>query len=267
MRLATFNLLHGRSVTDGLVDPGRLTAAVSRLDADVICLQEVDRGQPRSGGLDLTRLVAQALGCVDGNWRFAPALIGEPGGVWRAATDADDSDVDSPAYGIGLVSRLPVRSWHLVRLSAARVRSPVVLPGSRRVAWLTDEPRLGLAAVVESASGPLTVASTHLSFVPLWNAVQLRRLVAELAGLPAPQVLLGDLNLPGPFPGWLSGWQPLATDKTYPAWRPSIQIDHALGHGALPRVVSTEAPQLPLSDHRALIIEFADPQPGRDRVS
>ncbi|MGK5523302.1 endonuclease/exonuclease/phosphatase family protein, partial [Micromonospora sp. URMC 107] len=54
MRLATFNLLHGRSLADGLVDPDRLTAAVTALDADVLALQEVDRDQSRSGKLDLT---------------------------------------------------------------------------------------------------------------------------------------------------------------------------------------------------------------------
>ena len=45
MRLATFNLLHGRSLTDGLVDSDRLAAAVAALDADVLALQEVDRDQ------------------------------------------------------------------------------------------------------------------------------------------------------------------------------------------------------------------------------
>ncbi len=45
MRLATFNLLHGRSLADGLVDPARLTAAVAALDADVLALQD---GRPAS---------------------------------------------------------------------------------------------------------------------------------------------------------------------------------------------------------------------------
>ena len=43
MRLATFNLLHGRSPADGVVDPDRLVAAVASLDADVLALQEVDQ--------------------------------------------------------------------------------------------------------------------------------------------------------------------------------------------------------------------------------
>jgi endonuclease/exonuclease/phosphatase family metal-dependent hydrolase len=55
VRLATFNLLHSQPVVG--VDPGRvpdptvdgLAAAVRELDADVLGIQEVDVGQPRSG--------------------------------------------------------------------------------------------------------------------------------------------------------------------------------------------------------------------------
>jgi len=45
MRLATFNMLHGKSLTDGLVDLDRFADAVRTLDADVLALQGVDRGQ------------------------------------------------------------------------------------------------------------------------------------------------------------------------------------------------------------------------------
>jgi endonuclease/exonuclease/phosphatase family metal-dependent hydrolase len=43
MRLATSNILHGRSPADGLVDLTRLADAVRTLDADVLALHEVDR--------------------------------------------------------------------------------------------------------------------------------------------------------------------------------------------------------------------------------
>ena len=56
VRLATFNLLHGRSLSDGTVHAERVAAAVADLDADIIGLQEVDRAQPRSGLLDLTTI-------------------------------------------------------------------------------------------------------------------------------------------------------------------------------------------------------------------
>ena len=50
------------------------------IDADVIGLQEVDRFQPRSGGVDQTAVVADALGAE--HWRFVPALHGTPGEDW-----------------------------------------------------------------------------------------------------------------------------------------------------------------------------------------
>jgi endonuclease/exonuclease/phosphatase family metal-dependent hydrolase len=263
MRLATFNLLHGRSLTDGLVDAGRLRAAVAGLDADVLGIQEVDRNQPRSAGLHLTAEVAAGMagGASTGGvaYRFAPAVIGTPGIAWRPATEADEGGGE-PAYGIGLASRWPVRSWHVLRLPASRLRSPVVLPGTRtRLLLLDDEPRVVLAAVVDSQGGPMTVATTHLSFVPGWNVRQLRRALAGLAHLPAPRVLLGDLNMPAWAVAAASRWRMLARVATYPTQAPRIQFDHALADpaGGLPRVVGAEAPPMPLSDHRALVVTVA----------
>ena len=255
VRLATFNLLNGTSLADGRVDAARLREAAAALRCDVVGLQEVDRGQSRSHGLDLTAEVAAGVGTE--HFRFEPALVGTPGGTWRAATDDDAHDRGGAHYGVGLVSRWPVRQWHVVRLAAARVRSPVVLPGTRQLLWLQDEPRVGLAAVVETPHGPLTVATTHLSFVPVWNGVQLRRLTAALRGLPGPHVLLGDLNLPGRLPRLLSGWRPLARVRTYPAWEPRVQLDHVLASGRLPPVTAVETPALPVSDHRALVVELS----------
>lgn len=271
MRLASFNVLHGRAPDGGTVPPGLLAEACVSLGADVVCLQEIDRGQERSGDVDQTARIAEAMGATA--WRFEPALIGEPGGRWRAAEDADsaagDGTADSAAagdgtagdgtagYGVGIVSRLPVRDWRVLRLPAARVRSPVFVPGRRAVILLDDEPRVGLVAELDGPQGPLLVATTHLSFVPGWNVVQLRRLTHWLAGFGHPAVLLGDLNLPGALPRWTSGWRALATVRTFPADKPSMQLDHALGRGRLPAVVGVDAPRLPLSDHRALVVDLA----------
>ena len=253
MRLATLNLLNGMSLSDWRVDRARLRTAVQELAPDVVGLQEVDRLQPRSQSLDLTRVVAEGLGAQ--HWRFAPALVGTPGGSWRAAEDADDETAEA-SYGVGLVSRYPVREWRVVRLPAAPVRSPVVLPGTKQLIWLQDEPRVGLAAVIETPLGVMTIATTHLSFVPVWNGVQLRTLVAALRDLPGPRVLLGDLNMPPPFPRVLTGWRALARTATYPAWEPRIQLDHVLASGDLPQVTTVESPQLSVSDHRALLVAF-----------
>ena len=253
MRLASFNVLHGRSLADGQVSAERLARACASLEADVLALQEIDRNQARSGGVDQTAAVAEAMGA--GHWRFEPALVGEPGATWRAAEEADDPA--DAGYGVGLVSKLPVRAWHVVRLRAAKVRAPVAVPGGRgRFILLPDEPRVALAAEVETPAGPLVVATTHLSFVPGWNLVQLRRVTRHLAALGLPCVLLGDLNVPGWLPARATGWRALATAKTFPGANPSMQLDHALGHGLLPVVRAVATPELALSDHRALVLEF-----------
>lgn len=253
MRLATWNVLNGTSLADGQVDAGRLRDAAASLGADVLGLQEVDRGQPRSHGLDLVGEVAAGTGAVD--WRFVPALIGTPGGTWRPAAEADEA-AEPVAYGIGLVSAHPVLSWHVLRLAPARVRSPVLLPGTRQVLWVRDEPRVAVAAVLDGPYGVMTAAATHLSFVPGWNVWQLRRLTGWLSRLPGPRVLLGDLNMPPFAAGPASGWRVLGRAATYPSPDPRVQLDHVLGSGGLPAVARVDTPVMALSDHRPLVVDL-----------
>lgn len=256
MRLASFNILHGRSFSEGWRPVEELVDACTSLEADVLGLQEVDRHQPRSGHVDQTAEVAQAMGAAA--WRFQPAIIGEPGATWRPAGDDDNDGAGAPGYGVALVSMSPVHAWHVLRLDAAPVRSPVYIPANRRFILLRDEPRVALAAEVTGPSGPMVVATTHLSFAPGWNAFQLRRVTRWLASLGPPCVLLGDLNLPGPFPRWAAtaGWRPLGRVGTFPADQPTMQIDHALGFGALPGVSGVAARRLAISDHRALVLDL-----------
>ena len=79
--------------------------------------------------------------------------------------------------------------------------------------------------------GPLTVIGTHLSFLPGRTVRQLRALRRWAASLPAPRVLLGDLNLPGQLPTTVTGWRRLADVRTFPAHAPRVQLDHALADG------------------------------------
>ena len=261
LRVATFNLLHGMATVSGTSDPDLLTAAVRRVDADVIGLQEVDRGAERSSGVDQCALVADAL---DAPWhRFAPTVHGTPSPTpsWTAASAVDGQDTVGPTYGIALVSRLPVRSWWVRRFGPSRVPLPLPVPSAKtgrpRLAIIPDEPRLALAAVVEGPAGPFTVVTTHLSFVPGWNVRQLRAITAWVARMPRPVLLVGDLNLPGRLPSRLTRWRPLVSAPTYPVWRPRAQLDHILALGLDGEHVRQAQPwTLPVSDHCALTVDL-----------
>ena len=235
MRIATFNILHGRSPVDDRVDESRFHEAIRSLDADLLGLQEVDRHQPRSHRADLTAIAADAMG----TWHhlFVPALTGTPG-AWSAATG--DEPPDSPGYGVALLSRYDVLGWRVVRLPVAPV---------------PDEPRVAVVAEVGSPLGPIDVVTTHLSFLPPWTERQLRRLMAELAPRTNPLVLLGDLNLGPAAARRVTGLTALAEGLTFPADRPRWQLDHVLGDG-LPEPVGSRVVRLQLSDHRALVVDL-----------
>jgi endonuclease/exonuclease/phosphatase family metal-dependent hydrolase len=251
MRIATFNILHGRTVDDGVVDLDRLRAAVRDIDADVLALQEVDRDQPRSQHADLTAVAAEAMGAV--SYRFVAALAGTPGATWSAATGTEQPG--TATYGVALLSRYPALNWQVLRLPRIPFRFPMYLPGPNRVMVVREEPRAVVVARLETPMGQLTVASTHLSFVPGWNRMQLRRLRRDLEALPGPRLLLGDFNLTPPTPAARSGLESLGAADTFPAERPSRQLDHVLVSPGTLRTVAVRAPAMSISDHRPLIID------------
>jgi endonuclease/exonuclease/phosphatase family metal-dependent hydrolase len=251
MRLATFNILSGRSPDDDEVDEDRFARAVAALDADVLGLQEVDRNQPRSKHADLTAVAAEAMGAPE--HRFVAALSGTPGATWTASTGTDQPD--SAAYGVALLSRFPVLGWEVVRLPAFPTAVPHLFHGQWRPEWVRDEPRVAVVADVDAPSGRLRVATTHLSYLPWWNGRQLRTLLRGLGGRPdEPMVLTGDLNMGRDRAERLTGMRPLATGLTFPAQQPTEQLDHLLVRGDLD--VTDGGPlALPMSDHRALVAD------------
>ncbi len=258
MRIATLNVHSGRSAADGRIDDDRLAGAVRRLGCDVLAIQEVDRDQERSHGTDQAALVAEAAGAVD--HRFAATVSGVPGFAWVPATG--DEPAGAPSYGIGLVSRFPVSAWRVVPLPPLPwylpVRLPVPVPGRALPLLVEEEPRVALVARVESPDGPVTVATTHLSFVPGWSSRQLRHLVEDLLeDARGPLVLAGDLNLGPRAAARASGLRPLVRGASWPADRPARQLDHVLGHG-VPRtaVTQTQVVRTAVSDHRALVVDL-----------
>jgi endonuclease/exonuclease/phosphatase family metal-dependent hydrolase len=257
VRIGTWNVLHGMALPEGRCDPDAFSEAVARTRADVLALQEIDVAQPRSGLVDQPALAAAALGVE--HWHFAPALFGTPGETWTPATQDVLPDDGTPGYGVALVSRYPLTSVRVIRLGQAAVRAPLLNPSTRRLMMIEDEPRVAISAVVQTPTGPLLVAATHLSFVPGVNARQLRRLTRVLDDQRADhetQVLLGDLNLPRPFHRVVRGWRTLARAATYPSWRPRVQFDHILSRGPAPIASALETPAVAVSDHRPLVVHL-----------
>jgi endonuclease/exonuclease/phosphatase family metal-dependent hydrolase len=254
MRLVTFNILHGRSPSDGAVDPGRLAAAVAELDPDVLGLQEVDRDQPRSASADLAAVAAEAMRAVD--YRFVPSVVGTPGGLWLPAL----TDVAGAAcFGIALLSRYPVISWQTLRLPWIGAGFPLPVPGPRKAVTIREEPRTAIVARLDTASGPRTFVNTHLTYIPGWGRRQLRKLRTDLAGIDGPLVLMGDLNMFGSQPSAITGYRSLARHRTFPGRTPRVQLDHILARGAWGEVVASRAVRLPVSDHLALVVDLTDP--------
>lgn len=288
MRIATFNLLHGMPVlgapraTDGqrqtgppAFDPALLVASIQQLDADVIGMQEVDVFQVRSGGSDQVELVREAMSASTS--LYVPTVLGTPGEPgWAAASESMEvvrttepqlaaqcppapTTIAVSTYGVALVSRWPVLAWEVVRFPASRGAMPLLIPGDPRpqVVKVADEPRAAIAAVIDGPIGVMTVVTAHLSFVPGVNIAQVRSLREQVAHLPRPIVLAGDLNLPGRLPARATGWRSLARGATYPSLRPAVQFDHALADG-LPADVTSVATvhRLPVSDHLGLTVDL-----------
>ena len=269
MRVATVNLASGRDVTGESVHADELAAAVAELDADVVAVQEVDVGQPRSHGVDQPTVVAAALRAVD--WRYAATILGTPAPdpvrswtpiepvVLRGPADA----ARGPRYGVALFSRSPVRRWHVLGLGGGRARLPLRAPdpagGRARTWWFPDEPRAAIAAELDG----LTVIGTHLSFAPHTATRQLRRLQAWSSRFPAPILVAGDLNLPGPLPAIITGGQRVFCGPTFPAPDPKLQLDHLLSLGGLTGS-RQDARWLAVGDHCAVAATVAA-SPGSRR--
>ena len=243
VRITSWNLLHGMAIPpQDSADPEALQRAIQSLESDVFAFQEVDHFLPRSNSRPQMRDIAESIAARD--WAMGPSVIGTPGESWRKKHEhepeiitnaSSHSELMHETYGIGIVSKIPVLSWHRLNLGNSPLGLPLIVPGDEtgkgrpRFIYVKDEPRLALAAVLENG---YTVANTHLSFVPGFNLAQLRRVkkwaleIAESTGTRA--IVLGDLNLPKNLPIVASKWKSLVTQNTYPSWGAKIQFDYLL---------------------------------------
>ena len=241
LRVISWNLLHGQVIPPlGKQDwQNNLKTAAEEVAAhfkpDFIALQEVDYMQPRSGNINQTKLIAESMGLK--NWYFLPSLLGTPGDRWQKVRHLEPEIISSnskskilkTSYGIGFATNQIVKKIYVKYLGRSLVGMPLLVPRESghgvKFIYVKDEPRVALIAQLENG---LTITTTHLSFVPGVNIVQLNRLSSYLKKIPGEQILVGDLNLPGNLPTHLSGFRSLLAQSTYPSWKPSIQFDYIM---------------------------------------
>ena len=241
MRVISWNLLHGQVIPPLAEQDWQQNLITSAKDVakhfqpDFISLQEVDYLQPRSGNINQTKLIAESMGLK--YWYYLPALLGTPGSRWQRVKNLEpgiiSQNTNNPSpntsYGIGFATSVPVKKIYTKALGRSIIGMPLLIPKENgkgaRFIYVKDEPRVALIAELENG---LTIATTHLSFVPFVNVFQLNRLIIALKKLSGVPVLVGDLNLPANIPSKLSGFKSVISQSTYPSWKPKIQFDYIM---------------------------------------
>ncbi|HTL70154.1 MAG TPA: endonuclease/exonuclease/phosphatase family protein [Candidatus Eisenbacteria bacterium] len=247
LRLMTYNV-HGCAGMDGRLSPERIARVIARHDPDIVALQELDAGRPRSGHVDQAAEIALKL---EMEFHFHPTFILEDG-----------------KYGNAIFSRYPMR---LVRMGA--------LPRARK----DYEPRGALWVSIDLAGTQVQFINSHLSVWPGERLLQAEALAGpEWLGNPAltgPVILCGDMNaLPG-SPAYrkinavlrdaqlhLNEHQPT---NTWFGWYPVGRIDHVfLGAGL--EVTSIRVPTTELeknaSDHLPLVVGLRVPETASEEA-
>jgi endonuclease/exonuclease/phosphatase family metal-dependent hydrolase len=242
VRVLVFNIHAGKDAAgrDNLADVAQLVRTSS---ADLVLLQEVDRGTNRSGKVDQLQTLIDAT-------RY--------GGVFARSLDYDGGQ-----YGIGALSPRGFVFNETVPLP--------VLPVQARAGG-SHEARVALVATAQTTRGRLQMVNTHLDASAdesyrLQEAEGVLNAVRPRASHPTPVVLGGDFNsepasavvqklrAAGLRDAWTECGQ--GDGFTYPAEQPTKRIDYVFLTASL-RCTAAEVIDTRISDHRPLLVTLAD---------
>jgi len=238
VKVMVFNIHAGKDAAGkGNLDD---VAALARdVGADLVLLQEVDRGTKRSGNVDQVAVLEERSG-------FATAF-------------GRSLDYDGGQYGMAALSRAGV--------DARFTESLPVTPAQARSGG-SYEPRAALVIVARTPLGRITALNTHLD-ASRDEGYRLQEIVHVLAiverskksGLPV--MAGGDFNAePGSevhkrllAAGLRDSWLECGAGDglTYPADEPVKRIDYLFLTGSL-RCTSARVIETTISDHRPLLV-------------
>lgn len=227
LRIMTFNIHHGEGV-DGRVDLDRVAKVIADARADIVGLQEVDRGVARTASRDTLQELATRTGL---RFAFGKTI-----------------DLQGGAYGNALLSRFPIVS------EGNRLLEPVGGGEQRGV----------LQTVLDVFGRRVLVLTTHFdhrrdSAQRPRSAEEMRNMVVQWGE--GPVVMLGDFNdVPGSAAhdtltavaadAWAAAGE--GDGYTTPVGTPARRIDWILLRGLTPvhgQVIETDA-----SDHLPVLI-------------
>lgn len=238
-RLLTYNV-HRCLGADRRLDPGRIADVIAAHAPDVVCLQELDVGRARTGGVDQAEAIAEQLKM---RARFHPAMA-----------------VEAELYGDAILTAWPER---LMKAEALPTVSGI--PGL--------EPRGAVWSAIEIDGATINVINTHLGLAPKEQRLQAEALTGpdwlDHPDMKGPVLLAGDFNatsITRPYQTLAArlddaqrrlGLKP--SIKTFPARLPAIRIDHCFVSADV-RITGAFAPSAAkartASDHLPLIIDF-----------
>jgi endonuclease/exonuclease/phosphatase family metal-dependent hydrolase len=209
LRAMTYNI-HSCIGTDKEVNPQRIARVIREANPDIVALQEVDKGIPRTRHQDQAELLAEILSMESS---FFPVV-----------SSGDQK------YGLAVLSRFKFSDVHCDWL-------PILYPKLK----LNLQRRGCIRTTFQTPAGPVLFFNTHLSLYRLERRKQIQTLMGDgwLAGAPSDSAIIfcGDLNA-GPFSPVYTRLSRILSDvqrgrqnsarpkATFPSRRPLLRIDH-----------------------------------------
>jgi endonuclease/exonuclease/phosphatase family metal-dependent hydrolase len=203
IRVITYNV-HSCVDTNREINPGMIAGIIAELNADIVCLQEVDAQKPLFTKHNQARIFADKLSM---DYIFFPT---EKTGLHT--------------FGLAILSRFSFNECHHNFL-------PNLYP------WLNPRKRAAIRASIQTPAGPIHMINAHLSLFKLERRKQLKILLGKEWLLSVPQdeplIFCGDFNA-GPLSRTYRTLSRLLIDVQKDRNNPNFSTSHPTFHSRSP---------------------------------